>query len=280
MSKKKKNNRIKSEEEIKFQWELCKLKLSAERGIPFFEGRRKDQDFDAREESNMREHLSLLGKVLNNPEEGEEKLVKDFLEFTDYPKEKDLSDDELNAALESVTTALACENILLDVYHPTPPREIYRFIIEELFYESICSPPMSPFRTLFVYEEFYPNYMEEIRSDVTDTLNFICGGHKASLPWQISDLIWLNGEKILVEEFEAVLADLRHVFKGISFIGVDSTQIEIDDSKAYAKAVFRFYMDKSSDTPGEVSADAEFYFELYDDSYLLNRLVIEHFGIK
>jgi hypothetical protein len=280
MANKKENNRNKSEEEIKFQQELSKLKLSAERGIPFFEGNGEDEDFDEIEESNMWKHLSLLDEVLKNPGEGNEKLVKDFLKFTDYPKEKDLSDDEISAALASVTSALAFQRIALDVIHPTPQREIYRFITEELLYESAFSLPFSPIMTHFIYVEFYPNYIEEIKSDVADTLNFICRGHKASLPWQISDLVWLNGEKILKEEFETLLADHRKVFKGMSFIGVDSTEINIDESKAYAKASFRFYMDKSSGTPGEVSTDAEFYFEFFDDSYLVNRLVIEQFGIK
>jgi|GEM_PF-597850 len=280
MAKKKKNNRDKSEEEIKFEQELDKLKLSVERGIPFFEYKKEDLDFDEIEEANMWKHLSLLDEVRKTPGECGEKLVKDFLEFTDYPKEKDLSDREISAALESVTTALALENILLDVIHPTPDREIYRFITEELLYESVFSTPLQVMKAHFIYEEFYPNHQEDIKSDATDVLNYICRGHKANLPWEISDLVWLNGEKIFREEFEAILANHRNNFKGMSFIGVDSIKIKIDESTASAKADFRFYMDKSSGSPGEVIADAEFYFELFDGSYLLNRLVIEQFGIK
>jgi len=280
MAKKKKNNRDKSDEEIKFEQELDRLKRSVERGIPFFEKKKEDLDFDEIEEANMWKHLSLLDKVLKNPGEGDEKLVKDFLEFTDYPKEEELSDQELSAALESITTALALENIVLDVIYPTPQREIYSFITEELLYESVFSPPLPAMKTHFIYEEFYPNPPEDIKSDATDILNYICRGHKASLPWGISDLVWLNGEKIFREEFEAILANHRNTFKGMSFIGVDSIRIRIDYSTAYAKANFRFYMDKSSDSPGEVNADAQFYFERFDDSYLLNRLVIKQFGIR
>ncbi len=68
MAKKEENNREKSEEEIKFEQELGKLKLSAERGIPYFENKREDLDFDAIEESNMWKHLSLLDEVMKNPE--------------------------------------------------------------------------------------------------------------------------------------------------------------------------------------------------------------------
>ena len=82
------------------------------------------------------------------------------------------------------------------------------------------------------------------------------------------------------EEFESMMAEHRHVFQGMSFIAVDSINIDFDKPKAHVKAKFRFYLDKSSGSPGEVSADAEFDFKFSHDLYLLTRLVVDQFGIK
>jgi hypothetical protein len=55
--------------------------------------------------------------------------------------------------------------------------------------------------------------------------------------------------------------------------------VAFEGDEAIAKATFRFYMDQSSDVPGESNAEAEFHFEFYEGSYLLNRLVIPQLGI-
>lgn len=272
------NNHKKSEEEIQFERELTKLKLSAERGMPFSERKQQEQS-DSETEEQFLARMREMEDAMKNPDDRE---IIEALGFPSFPKGEDLSDEEISAALELATTTLANSNIVLDVIYPTPEREIYRFITEELLRKEVGMAGAGGMTMHIIYEEHYPNHAEDIKADVIEVLHFICRGHKGSMPWRIARRVWLHGAEVSEEEFVAMIADQRNIFKGMSFINVDSVQVDFKESQAYAHANFRFYLDKSSGSPGEVSATAEFDFEHDDgeDIYLLNRLVIDHFGIK
>lgn len=276
MPNKKDNNPRKTDEEIQFERELNKLKLSAEYGAPFPDKKKELLPSDETEEDFLT-RMKELEDAIQNPDKTK---IIELLGFPNFPKVENLSDAEVSAALELATTALGNKNIILDVIYPTPDREIYRFITQELLQFDSGGAGAGGMTRHLIYEEHYPNHAEDIKADITEVLHYICRGHKGSLPWRIAGELSLYGEIVLQEEFEAVLASHRDVFQGMSFIGVDSIKVDLDEPKPHAKAEFRFYMDQSSGSPGEVSAEAEFYFELYDDMYLLNRLVIYRFGIE
>lgn len=278
MSNKEENNPEKPEDDINFERELDKLKLSAERGIPFSE-RKKEVPRDSETEEEFLARMKEMEKAMRNPDERE---IKEVLGFPNFPKGEDLTDKEISAALELATTALENKNIVLDVIYPTPERELYRFITEEVLKKEAGMAGAGGMTMHIIYEEYYPNHSEDIKVDITDVLHFICRGYKGSMPWRIAHEVSLYGEKVTEEDFIAVITDHRNIFEGMSFIGIDSIKVDIKGSKAHAKAKFRFYLDHSSGTPGEVSADATFDFEHHDgeDIYLLNHMVIDHFGIK
>jgi hypothetical protein len=274
----KKNNPKKTQEELKFEQELKKLKLSAEHGAPFLDPKKaKDDDFLFETDDDFLTRMRAIEDAIQHPNE---KTIGELLGYPKFPKIQDLADDEIGAALEMVTIALANENIYIDFLYPTPEREIYRFITEEVMVHEAGMAGVGGMNTHLIYEEFYPNYAGDIESDIHDLLHFLCRGYKGHLPWRIADKVKLYGKNVDQEEFEAVMADHRHVFRGMNFIAVDSVETKINKTKAHAVAAFRFYMDKSTGQPGEIVAKAEFYFKHNGDAYLLNRLVIDQFGIK
>lgn len=275
MAKKKGDNQNKSEEEIRFENELKKLKLSAEHGMTFLD--KKDDDFHSENEDDFLSRMKELEDAMANPEK---RSIRELLDFPKFPNVQELSDDEVSAALELVNTALINKNIMLDVNHPTPDRKIYQFLTEELLEHDAGLAGAGGMMMHFIYEEFHPNFREDIKSDISDTLHFICVGYNASMPWRIAPKVKLYGKKVSQEDFEAKLAEHRHVFKGMSFISVDLVEIELDEQKAHATAQFRFYLDQSSGSPGEVQANAKFQFIFDGDCYLLENLVIDQFGIK
>ena len=272
---KKENNPKKSNEEIKFEHELNKLRLSAEHGLPFLD--EKKEEIQSETEEEFLERMREFEDAMENPDE---KKIAELLGYPNFPKADALSDAEISAALELAINALANKSIVLDVIYPTPDREIYRFITEELLKKESGMAGAGGMTTHFIYEEFYPNHTEDINEVVTQILHFICNGYKGSLPWRIDNKVLLYGEIVPQEEFEGVLDNHRHIFKGMNFIKVDSIKINFKKSKAHAKAKFRFYLDKTSGQPGEISTTAEFYFALEEDTFWLNRLVIDHFGIE
>ncbi len=262
-------------DENEFEREFTKLKLSAEHGIPFSE--KKQQEWPSETEKEFLERMREMEEAMKNPDKTK---ISELLGSIHFPKGDELTDAEVSAALDLATTALANKNIELDVIYPTPDREIYRFITEELMQRGSGMAGAGGMIMHFIYEEFYPNYVEDIRADVTDTLNYICRGHKAGLPWRIANEVSLYGEKVSRQEFEGVLGKHRDIFKGMTFIGVDTFEVDIKKTKAIAKATFRIYMDESSGSPGEVSADAEFQFKFQYYTFEITRLVIDQFGIR
>jgi hypothetical protein len=266
----------KNKEELDFERELKRLKFSAKYGVHFEEEKACEPPLDESEEDFL-DRMKEFEEAMRNPQTTE---IRALLGFPKFPKVEDLADDELEAAIDLVTTALANRNIALDVCHPTPAREIYRFLTEELLYEDAGMAGAGGMTMHFIYEEFYPNHEEEIKSDVSDILNFICRGHNASLPWRIATEVSLDGKLIPKEEFEMLLDDHRDIFEGMTFIGVDSLDIKIEDSNAKAKASFRYYLDQSSGSQGEYSTTAEFEFKLDNGTFDLTRLIIEKFGIR
>jgi len=265
----------KSSEEIKFENELKKLKLSAEHGAHFAD-EKKEEPHKIESEQDFLSRMKEFENAMENPDKRE---IIALLGFPNFPAVNDLADEELSAAIELVNIALANENIVLEVIHPTPEREIYRFLTEELLLHNAGIAGAGGMTMHFIYEEFYPNHTEDIKSDVRDILHFVCRGYKSVLPWRIAFEVKLYNKKVSQKEFETFLGDHRQVFIGMSFIGVDSIDITFDGAEATATSSFRYYLDESSGTPGEGEAEAEFHFELFDDCYLLNHLVIPDLGI-
>jgi len=275
MSDKSQNNRKKAKDEEQFENELKKLKLSAEFGATFSEEEKPNNAEET--EAGFLERMREFEESMNNPDESE---IREALGFPKFPKVSDLNDDQVKTALELARISLRSKKIELDVIYPTPDREIYRFITEELMKHKTGMAGAGGMTMHFIYEEFYPNPVGDIKEDLTDTLHFLCRGYKAHLPWRIANNVKLHGKKVSEEIFRAHLDQHRQIFKGMSFIGVDSIETDVSAKKAHAKAQFRFYLDNSSGQPGEVSADAEFFFDQKYDNYCLTRLVIGYFGIK
>src|SRR5690554_62742 len=276
MADKKDNEPKKSKEEVEFEREFNKLKLSAERGIPYSD--KKNQEVTNSEtDADFLTRMKAVEDAMRNPDKTK---IDELPGFPKFPKGDDLTDDEVKAALELATAALSSNNIELTVVYPTPDREIYRFITEELIKQGSGAAGVGGMTMHVIYEDHYPNYAEDMKSDANDILHYICRGYKGTLPWRISKEVSLWGEKISEAAFKAALSDHREVFQGMSYINVDAMEVNIQEPTAHVKAQFRFYLDESSGTPGQVNAEAEFYFEFQFDDYVLTRLVIDVFGIE
>lgn len=262
-------------DEEDFEREFNKLKLSAEHGIPFSE--KKREEYHSESDLEFLEKMREMEEAMANPDVT---TINELLGSINFPKGDNLTDAEISAALDLATTALANNNIQLDIIYPTPDREIYRFITEELMEQGSGAAGLGGMTMHYIYEEFYPNYVEDIKADVTDTLHFISGGHKGKLPWRIDDKVKLHGKMVPQEEFEQLLITHRDVFQGMNFVSIDSMDVDINKTKAHVKASFRVYMDQSSRAPGEVNIAAEFDFKFSIGIYVITRLVIDKFGIK
>lgn len=81
-----------------------------------------------------------------------------------------LTDEGVNHELRRLQSLLFEYHIVVDSIYENDPRIMYRFILNELFNQLVDDVPVSSYYVHFCYEEFFPNDIEELR---TDTIEFI-----------------------------------------------------------------------------------------------------------
>ena len=86
----------------------------------------------------------------------EQVKLYDFLGTPPFKRNEDVKDEELMDALTYLQIAMAKKLVRLDVLSDVAPREIYRFITEELFNEEVDNISIPGLNLCFIYEEFYP----------------------------------------------------------------------------------------------------------------------------
>jgi hypothetical protein len=74
-----------------------------------------------------------------------------------------LSDTEIKSELERILGILEENAVCLDTICEVPPRELYRFITEELFEEEIDDIRMPGMVSHFIYEEYHPNHEYDLK---------------------------------------------------------------------------------------------------------------------
>lgn len=146
-----------SEEEIKFENELLKLKLQTEFGM--------QEHGVSTELSPEVENMWLNNIYAFEAQFKNAKRIKvyDAIGRPTLPKAEDLTDEEVAKALAEVELVMEKRGIALDCCCEYENRTIYRFITEELFeceMDDILIPSMV---CHFIYEEYHPNHAHDLR---------------------------------------------------------------------------------------------------------------------
>ena len=89
--------------------------------------------------------------------------VYDRIGAPNFKLAKFLSDDELSRALKQIFTKLNDNGIGFEALFEYEERLIYEFVTTELFKMKVDDIRMENMMMHFVYEEFYPNYREDIK---------------------------------------------------------------------------------------------------------------------
>jgi hypothetical protein len=145
--------------------ELEKLKLTAERGAKFFTS----------DKLSLEQEAAFLNYIKAYEHAAQEKKtikVFDRLGRPFFPSV--LSDEEIPGKLKEIFELLENRNISVSSICEVDDREMYRFIIEDLFeYEMIDLGDSVLGTTMFTYEDFYPNSKHDIEQAITDLLDCI-----------------------------------------------------------------------------------------------------------
>lgn len=139
-----------------------------------------------------------------------------------------LNEEGVLLELNRLTKLLADKNILLDCIYETNPRVLYRFISEELMKQEVDTITIEGFYLHFIYEEFYPNVEEDIKSHLKD---FILELINRSLreDWNIlSNQFFLSGAGAEITARDAYnrINDSLSEFEQLDLISLEFTSIQ------------------------------------------------------
>jgi len=220
MAKRKKTP--KSESDINDENEFLKLKMMAEFGGNFM-----GSDNLPVEVENM-----FLKQIINfHKRQTDATLIPiyQYIGEPEYNHVNDLSDKEVTRDLKKIMRLLKKHNIGLDVLAPTPDREIYRFITEELFKHQIEDTKVKGWVNQFIYEEFHPNAEYDIKNSVHFALLSIFDKESPFFDEQFSeDMKDHLGLSIDTEELLEKIQHFKQQFHSVTLVHYDFVRIEID----------------------------------------------------
>lgn len=149
-----KNNSGKShsDEELRIENEIKKLKLSAFHDATFSEN--PDAELPPEIEH---EWLNYIEEFENQFQNCSRVSVFERLGKPSFPSHKTLTGEQIEEQLDHLLKHMAENGIYLDTLCEVSHTEIYRFITEELFEEEIDDIRIEGMMSTFIYEEFYPN---------------------------------------------------------------------------------------------------------------------------
>ena len=191
------------EENLRMENELLRLKLKAELGAePYC-------DSGAGPEIEN-EFLKNVLAFEHNFANSKPTKVFDLLGRPDFKKADELTDSQLEQALQELMELMNEKN--MDVYFGDGPdsRTRYNFITEELFEHETTFISMPGMVTNFDYEEFHPNHKNDIENRAAEFLHQWFKRDFAENSWELADqFVQPNGQTLTKAEF---LRSLKNVF--------------------------------------------------------------------
>lgn len=211
---------------LRFENELKKLKLTAEFGMSHMET--DSEKLPARVESQFLDYIRAFEEAA---EKRETTKLYDLLEKPKVPAPDSIPDDRMGECLKYLQQLLASKNIYLSTIYEVPDREIYRFIVEELFDEEMDIINVPGLESHFTYEEFHPNFGEDAKRQAGDFIRSVFNKKFEYLDMELWNEI-SSGEqrrssKEFVKELQALIAPLD-----IKLLTVDTALVSLDKTAA------------------------------------------------
>ena len=153
------------QERLRFENEMRKIKLSLEKGAKFIE----DPDAPKLPPEIENEFLNYIEQFDKLDPQSAKLTVYEKIGKIEFKKNELVNDNELPDVLEELLEKMEEKGVSIYSIYGINDREMYRFIVDELFNLEIFDlAPMEGMVTQFTYEEFHPNHQEDIKSVAHD----------------------------------------------------------------------------------------------------------------
>lgn len=207
---------------LRFENELKKLKLTAEFDMQHIET--DSAKLPAQAESQFLDHIRSFEEAA---QKRESIRLFDLLNKPEVPSPDSIPDDRMAECLKYLQQLLAIKNIYLNTIYEVPDREIYRFIVEELFEEEIDMIDVPGLQSHFTYEEFHPNLGEDAKRQAGDFIRSVFGKQFEYLHMELWNEVSSAGQFYTPEEFEKYLEALIAPL-AITLHEVDTVLVSLD----------------------------------------------------
>lgn len=214
----------KQDQDLRFENEFLKLKLTAESGAYI-----SDNNLPPQLENDFLKYIMEFEEAAR-----EKKVIKFFDKIQRPDFSLDIDDKQLPSELERLLNHLEKHHIKVTTLCEVSDRELYRFIVEDLFEEIINDVPhIEGGYTIFTYEDFYPNHQFDIENRLEDFLRVLHKKEVGLYSWVFSsEFTSVTGEKLSEEQ---VMNYLNNFFTQFHFISVpvfEKKELTIEEDKA------------------------------------------------
>lgn len=229
MAKRKKKE--KTAEELSMENELLKLKMMAEFG----------GDFGGNDDIPPQVENAFLKQIINfHKQHGntEATTLYKFIGEPEYNHVHDMSERQTKVALRKILKVMKKNGIELDVLAPTPDREIYRFITEELFKQEVEGLRMKGWTTRFIYEEFHPNAEYDVKNVVHNALMSMFDAEAPFMhDYFAEDMKDHLGLTTDAEELSQKVEQFKKQYNDVLLVNYDFITVNIDKQAGTAQIV-------------------------------------------
>lgn len=193
-----------SDEEMRLENDIMKLKLQAEFGAKFGE---IDADMPPELEHQFLKHVYDFEKAWQNQEII---TVASMLDAPDFIPYEDLAEEGKEQAWQDVLNLYTAKNISVDFNNEYPLELKYRFATEELPLHETMFVNMPGMMLGFIYEEFHPNHAADMEARVSGFLEGWLEMNTEKCVQAISDE-FMTGQGILLSK-DDLIRKLSQVF--------------------------------------------------------------------
>lgn len=221
----------KNKDELNSENEFLKLKMMAEFGGNFMGSDNLPPEIE-------NQFLKQVLQFHKQQHSSGSVSVYDYIGQPEYTPESKLDDKKLKKELNRLQKFMARKKVVLEVLAPTPDRDIYRFITNELFKHQIENIKVKGWVNHFIYEEFHPNTEFDIKQLIHQLLVSLfdtrAGFYEELFSEDMKDRLGLSTD---AQELQERVENFHHRFYSISLITYELIEFTIDKEQDIAYAL-------------------------------------------
>ena len=269
------NPLLSSEDELKAENNLLKLKLTLEHGMKMSES----DDLPADVENHW---LKSVYAFEQQYRDARSVKVYDHIGRPVFMKCDQLSAIEISGERQRLQSIMAENGVELDCICEYDDATIYRFITEELFEHEMDDIRIKGMTYHFIYEEFHPNHDYDLRRDATRFLRALFGRE-----WNAEyDGMMLNGKvNFSGKEYDragmaAIIQTFQeaHTFFCIKSVDISEVVFDMATGKAEVRAKFDVSSQQKHGSKIQYEGECILHFQREFDFWSINSLHMPGFS--